>query len=192
MKHKYFVIVWIFSAFLTGCNIAPYQEKEEVLVSKILKSQQALSQANFEPQHLTSAYIPYTQNYYFDSQLHDGITSTQLHIGDMAISGFGYNRFTLSDIILDFDVDTLNQDYLYTYGGYIYDDYHDRYHFDTSLPFVGKAHNTPYKGVMRISGEFEDIVVSVLDDIYVDIHIYDHYNSYHDRVIHSTWQALGF
>ncbi len=192
MKPKYFIMIWIFSAFLTGCGIVPYEEKEEVLVSKILKSQQALSQANFQSQDLTSAYIPYAQDYYHDSQLHDGISSTQLHVSDMTIAGYGYNDFSLSDVVLEFDVDMLNQDFLYTYDGYIYDAYQDRYQFDTTLPFVGKAHSNPYKGVMRISGGGEDIVVSVLDDIYVDIHIYDHYDSYHDRVIHSSWRALGF
>ena len=192
MRHKYFVIAWIFSAFLTGCGITPYQEKEEILVSKVLKSQQALAQANFEPQKLTSQYIPYTQNYTYDSQIQDDISSTQLHIGDMRIEGYGHERFSLSDITLEFDVDTLNQDYLYTYGGYIYDGYHDRYQFTTSLPFVGRAQANPYKGVMKIYGEFENIVVSVLDDTRVDIHIYDQYDSYQDRVIHSSWNALGF
>ena len=192
MKPKTLIILIRFAFLLSGCNISRYNDKEEIIASKILKSQQSIYTASAQSNNLLSNHIRYTDNYTYDSSSLDDILSLQLHIGDITLSGYGYERFTMSNIILDFDLDTLSQDYIYDYQGYMYDAYHNRYHFSTSLPFVGIAHNNPYKGIMQIIGEDETLVVSVIDDYYVDIAVYDHYDSYYDRVIHSTWERLGF
>jgi len=192
MKTKSFIALILFSFILTGCNIPSHYNREEVIVSKILKSQQSIYDASANSSNLLSTNILYTDNYTYDSQTIDDILSLELHIGDITLSGYGYDRFTMSNVLLDFDLDILTQDYIYDYQGYMYDAYHDRYQFSTSQSFVGYADNHPYKGVMHIIGEHETMVVSVIDEYYVDIAVYDHYDSYHDRVIHSTWRALGF
>ncbi len=192
MRPKTFIALILFSMIFTGCTISNNDNKEEIIVSQILKSQKSIYTASAQSNTLLSNHILYTDNYTYNSTSLDDILSLELHIGDITLSGYGYDRFTMSNIILDFDLDTLTQDYIYDYQGYMYDMYHDRYHFSTSLPFVGGAHSNPYKGIMQIIGENETLVVSVLDDYYVDIAVYDHYDSYHDRVIHTTWRRLGF
>ncbi len=192
MRPKTFIVLILFAFILTGCNIPNDNDREEIIVSKILKSQQSIYTESAQSNNLLSTHILYTDNYTYNSNTLDDIFSVQLHIGDITLSGYRYDRFSLSNIILDFDLDTLTQDYIYDYQGYMYDTYHDRYQFSTSLPFVGNAYSNPYKGIMQIIGEDETIVVSVIDDYYVDITIYDHYDSYYDRVIHSTWRRLGF
>jgi hypothetical protein len=192
MKSKTFILFALIAYFISGCQVGSYVEKEEIIVSKILKSQQTLYSASRQSDRLSSSYILYHDNYTYHSNQVDDILSLQLHVGNLTLQGYGYGRFLLSDLLLDFDLDTLNDDYIYDYEGYIYDTYHDRYHFSTTIPFVGNANQLPYKGIMQIIGRDETIVVSVIDDYYVDIAIYDNYNSYHDRVIHTTWHSLGF
>jgi hypothetical protein len=192
MKSKTFFIFAFIAYFISGCQVNPYVQEEEIIVSKILKSQQTLYHASHTQDRLSSSYILYHDNYTYRSNQVDEILSLEFHIGSLSLQGYGYGRFLLSDLILDFDLDTVTDDYIYDYEGYIYDTYHDRYRFSTTIPFVGKADQRPYKGVMQIIGRDETMVVSVIDDYYVDIAIYDNYNSYHDRVIHTTWRALGF
>ena len=192
MKPKNFIILILFAIILTGCNLPSYNDREGVIVSKILKSQQSIYDASRHSNNLLSSSILYTDNYTYESNTIDDILSLQLHVGDITLSGYGYQRFTMSNVLLDFDMDTLTRDYIYDYQGYMYDAYQDRYHFRTSQSFVGNANSNPYKGVMHIIGQDETMVVSVVDEHYVDIAIYDHYDSYYDRVIHSTWEGLGF
>jgi len=192
MKTKNFITLIIFTFIMTGCNLPSYYDREEVIVSKILKSQQSIYEASTQSNNLLSTNILYTDNYTYDSNTIDDILTLQLHVGDITLSGYGYDRFTMSNVILDFDLDTLTQDYIYDYQGYMYNNYYDRYQFSTAQSFVGVVNSNPYKGVMHIIGEDETMVVSVVDEYYVDIAVYDHYDSYHDRVIHSTWRALGF
>ena len=192
MKSKIFVPLLLLTFLFAGCQYTPYSQREEILVSKILKSQQTLYLSSRETQTLSGTDILYHDNYTLNSNQQDDILSLELHVGNLTISGYGYDRYLLSDVILDFDEDIRSQEYVYDYQGYIYDEYHDRYRFSTSLSFVADAYSNPHKGVMQIIGVDETLVVSVIDAYHVDIAIYDNYDSYHDRVIHTTWRALGF
>ena len=192
MKPKSFIALVLFALVLSGCKFTDYTTEEEILVSKILKSQQSIYKASTNENSLISDEIYRANHYYHDSHTQEDILSLQLHVGNISLVGYGYNRFTLSDIELDFDLDTLTQDYIYDYSGYIYDDYHDRYHFQTTRPFVGNGHENPYKGIMKVEGNTQNITVIVLDEQRVDIKVYDHYDSYHDKIIHTSWKELGF
>ena len=192
MKMKHIILVTLIAFLFTGCNINSYNDREEIIVSKILKSQQTIYNAGSnQSNNLLSDNILYANNYSHDSITVDDILSLELHIGDITLAGYGYDRFSMSDVALDFDLDTLTQDYVYDYDGYMYDDY-QRYHFTTSLSFAGNNNNPPHKGIMQIIGEDETFVVTVVDDYHVNIAVYDHYNSYYDHVIRTTWRALGF
>jgi len=191
-KMKNIILITLITLFFSGCNINTYNNREEIVVSKILKSQQTIYDAGQSyPSTLLSSNILYADNYYHDSSTVDDILSLALDISDITFIGLGYNRFNLSNVSLDFDLDMLTQDYVYDYSGYLYDDY-QRYHFSTSTPFVGTQNRTPYKGIMQIIADDETMVVTIVNDVNVDIAVYDHYDSYYDHVIHTTWRALGF
>jgi len=192
MKPKTFILFVILSFLFVGCTYQPYQTREELLVSKVLKSQQALYSGDPNTQPLVSSYILYHDNSTIETDETDAILSIKLHVGNLTLSGYDYGRYLLSDVLLDFDVDRVSKEYIYDYEGYIYDAYHDRYYFSTTLPFVGNNYTNPHKGVMQIIGTDERLVVSIIDSVRVDIAVYDNYDSYHDRVIHTTWRALGF
>jgi len=195
MPYKLSVILFstLFAYMLSGCHVDDYQQREEILVSKLLKSQQSLylasKQLKSDPQANT---ILKNHSFQSSNKKTDAILNTTLYIGDLYLSGSGYERFQLSDAYLDFDLDTQTQEYAYDYRGYLYDIYHDRYQFDTTLSFVANADQNPHKGVMQIVGAEETIIVTVLNDRDVDIRIYEHYDTYYDRVIHSSWKSLGF
>lgn len=192
MKPKTFILFVLVSFIVAGCQYQPYQTREEVLVSKVLHSQHALYSGDPDSSPLASSHILYHDNSTIDRDQTDTILSLRLHIGNLTLSGYNYGRYLLSDVLLDFDIDTVSQEYVYDYEGYIYDAYHDRYHFATTLPFVGDRYTHPHKGVMQIIGLDETLVVSIVDNYAVNIAVYDNYDSYHDRVIHTTWRALGF
>lgn len=192
MQLKTFIISLILALTFTGCNIGDYHDREERIVSKIFSSQQAIHDASIHHTNsLLSESVLYAQNYDMDSTIEDDIFSLQLHVGDVTIAEHELGRFTLSNVIFDYDLDTLTDDYVYDYAGYLYDNYHDRYHFTTAIPFVGKGIQAPYKGVMQIIGDHETMVLTAVDAYHVEIAVYDHYDSYYDKVIYTTWHALG-
>ena len=186
------IILLLLSFIMIGCTLSPSEGREEMLVSRILKSQHSIYEATAYTNNLLSSDILYINNYAYHDNTFDDILSLQLYIGDITLAGYSYDSFSMYNVGLDFDLDTLTQNYIYDYRGYIYDDYYSSYHFTTAESFVGIGHNNPYRGLMYIIGEDKTIVVDVIDAWYVDIAIYDHYDSYHDRVIHSSWRALGF
>jgi len=185
------LMVLLFSYIFTGCEFTHYLSKEERIVSDILQSQRNLYQASSQTTILETNDIYRLENIYHDRQLVDGIQSLKLHIGNAFMRGYQNDRLTMSDVSLDFDLDTRTHDYVYDYKGYIYDEYHDRYYFNTSIPFVGNATINPYKGLLEIEGQRERIIVQVLDAYSLDISVYDDFDSYQDRVIHTTWKELG-
>ena len=192
MKPKRFIVLVLFALVLSGCKFNDYTTEEEILVSKILKSQQRIYEASANKNSLITDEIYQASHYYHDSHTQEDILSLKLNVAELSLVGEGYNHFSLSDVELDFDLDTRTQDYIYDYAGYIYDDYyHDRYRFYSTRSFVGNGHQTPYKGIMKLEGNTQNITVFVLDEQRVDIKVYDHYDSYHDRTIHTTWTKLG-
>ena len=193
MKPKNFIVLILFAYVLAGCKFDSDHTKEEQVVSHILHSQKTIYNASKKSDYsLLSHDIYHADSYYHDSFTQEDILSLKLDVGNVRLSGYNHTQISLSNITLDFDLDTITQDYIYDYQGYMYDAYHDRYRFITTKPFVGSAHNNPYKGAMEIVGNLETINIRVIDEVNVDIHVYDHYDSYHDRVIHSTWHRLGF
>ena len=75
MKPKTFIILILFAFLLSGCNISRYNDKEEIITSKILKSQQSIYAASAQSNNLLSNHILYTDNYTYDSSSLDDILS---------------------------------------------------------------------------------------------------------------------
>ncbi len=192
IKTKKIILMILISFIFAGCQVTTTTDNTQIIVSKILKSQQSVYYASDTT--ATALYrddILSINDLYHDSTNRDDILSLALHIGGITLRGYGYDPFRLTHVVLDFDLDTLTQDYVYDYQGYLYDDYR-RYHFTTSQAFVGYADQLPYKGTMQIISEDNTIVVTVIDDYYIDIDVYNHYDPYYDHTIHTTWRALGF
>ena len=95
----------------------------------------------------------------------------------------------------------LSPGYYHTYDdGYYYYDYDDilinTYIGDVSLVvndnFYGYNQRNPYRGNLEIVSDDMTIYLDVIDDIYVEVTLYDHYDSAYDRQFITTWVALGF
>ncbi len=186
-------IVLLFGFLFSGCDETYLRPHEELVVAKILKSELSIYYAQqHNPQTLLSSDILYTDYISQEKTQIEDILSLTLHVGEARLSGYGYDRFSLQDVLLDFDLDIHTKKYIYDYQGYMYDTYHDRYQFSTPLSFVGFQGALPHKGVMHIVGEEETLIVTIMDAYYIDIAIYNHYDSYYDRVIHTSWHSLGF
>jgi len=94
----------------------------------------------------------------------------------------------------------MSPSYYHTYDdGYYYDyndAYIDSYIGDVSLVivdnFYGYDQRNPYRGNIEIISDDMTIYLDVIDDYYVEITLYDHYDSSYDRQFITTWAALGF
>ncbi len=95
----------------------------------------------------------------------------------------------------------MSPSYYQTYDdGYYYDYYNDvlidSYIGDVSLivndDFYGYNQRNPYRGNLEIISDDMTIYLDVIDDYYVEVTLYDHYDSSYDRQFITTWAALGF
>jgi hypothetical protein len=94
----------------------------------------------------------------------------------------------------------MSPDYYHTYDDGYYYDYHDTYIDsyigDVSLVivdnFYGYDQRNPYRGNIEIISDDMTIYLDVIDDYYVEVTLYDHYDSSYDRQFITTWAALGF
>ncbi len=90
--------------------------------------------------------------------------------------------------------------YYHTYDDAYYYDYDDilveSYIGDVSLVindnFYGYDQRNPYRGNLEIVSDDMTIYLDVIDDYYVEVTLYDHYDSSYDRQFITTWAALGF
>lgn len=87
---------------------------------------------------------------------------------------------------------TYNDGYYYDYNDALIDSYIG----DVSLvivdDFYGYDYRNPYRGNLEIISDDMTIYLDVIDDYYVQVTLYDHYDSSYDRQFITTWVALGF
>jgi len=174
---------------LTACDTTTYQSSQEKIVSHILKSQDILIHAyENNASTLDSAEIEKFEGYHHTQNQEKGVDAIDIQLARLSLY-HDKEAFTLQDLHLDWDRDA--QTYAYDYQGYLYDDY-GRVTFQSTYTIVGKAQQHPHKGEMTITGDKESIVMNIINKDDIVLHIYNHYDSYHDKTIYTDWKSLGF
>jgi hypothetical protein len=87
---------------------------------------------------------------------------------------------------------TYDDGYYYDYDDLVVDSYIGDVSLVIGNNFYGYDQRNPYRGDLEIVSDDMTIYLDVIDDIYVEVTLYDHYNSSYDRQFITTWVALGF
>ena len=82
--------------------------------------------------------------------------------------------------------------YYYDYDEIYIDSYIGNVSLVTNDAFYGYNQRNPYQGNLEIVSDDMTIYLDVIDEIYVEVTLYDHYDSSYDRQYITTWAALGF
>ncbi len=98
---------------------------------------------------------------------------------------------TYENIVLDFSMDTYSYAYRYSYHGTLFNSYLGRLTFTTLSPMRGYRDKNPFDGEFKITNAHMTLRVIPIDDYYVDIVVQNHYDSYENRTIHTTWMNIG-
>lgn len=103
----------------------------------------------------------------------------------------GYEKESFSNVVLNFQLDTLSQRYSYDYSGTLYNSYLGRLSFTTLEHMQGEGNRNPCAGRFKISNDDMSVIVVPYDDYYVDIYVDNRYHPSRNRRIHTTWINIG-
>ena len=98
---------------------------------------------------------------------------------------------TFENIVLDFSMNMSDYRYRYTYHGTLFNAYLGRLTFTTLSPIQGNRDDNPYRGELKITNAHMTLRVIPVDTYYVDIIVQNHYDTFENRTIHTTWRDIG-
>ena len=202
MKVKYFIISMLFSLMFAGCEVTatnqssysynPDRYDTQNIVSTILKTELLLNEAGYiapKKSPFLDGYLNITYNDF------NNVQTLYITSGSgkfWADTSRYYTPSLLSNIIYDYSFNNYNLEYQYYYRGTISNRDFGLISFVTEDSFYGLDNQNPYHGSLRIDHDSYTIYLDVIDEVYVDITLYDNYDDRYDLSFQTTWARLGF
>lgn len=137
-------------------------------------------------------YLEGSIGVHYDEDMQRGMLALVLSSNRFQLYGDRYTqRDRFDNVVLDFTMDTISQRYRYNYSGTLYNSYLGRLTFSTFLPLEGIGDQNPATGELKIGNAQMRLIVTPLDDYYVDIQLISNSDPRENRTIHTTWLNIG-